>query len=363
MGVALVIFIFGLIILGLSGIRFVPETERWVVEIFGKYLRTFRPGLNWYLPGIMRIRTKIDIRSIKIPLFETMVKIDFKDGSAVPKGAAAIVRVKDPDKPYGPAGRLGREMTGIERIIYEVENWKELVRDLLENTFRSYFSTLTINEGMNEAKAGYEWKNKLPENERDRLEETLASWGLELMQATVMDFDLEPEIVRARGQIHIEERRAEASKAIARRQAIEWIKVILEMMAQARGKKVEEIEVEIDANLDLRREFLDYAKELNLRLEEAERGAFLDIRTQNPLADLIALWQRMPMGRPEGGPENKGRESIMLKETSSKTPIGETLRRAREDEIRRLEEEIAKESDKMKKRNLEYRLRRIKESI
>lgn len=93
-----------LVVWVLSGIRYVPQGERWPVELFGRYCWTLTPGLKWYLPGTMRIRAKIDVRDQKIPLFESPIKIDFQDGSAIPKGAEAIVRVKSPDERYGPPG-------------------------------------------------------------------------------------------------------------------------------------------------------------------------------------------------------------------------------------------------------------------
>lgn len=127
-------------------------------------------------------------------------------------------------------------MTGVERAVYETAEVKELIKDLLENVLRSYLNGLTIDDGITRRGAGFDFNNQLPEKERERIKDALLEWGYELKQITVMDFDLEAEVVRARGQVHIEKRKAEAAEAVAQRQAIEWIEVIVEMMARAREK-------------------------------------------------------------------------------------------------------------------------------
>ena len=44
-----------------SGIQIVPQTREYVVERFGKYTKTLRTGLNFIVPVIDKVSSKVDI--------------------------------------------------------------------------------------------------------------------------------------------------------------------------------------------------------------------------------------------------------------------------------------------------------------
>jgi len=267
------------VIWSLTGFRSVSQQERWVIEIFGRYLWTLKPGLKWILPGVMRIRARVDIREQTIPLFETPIKIDFRDGSVIPKGAEVFVRVVKPDTPYLKGKDKGK-YTGVYRTVYMVRDWRIATRELIENAARTGLNHYTIDEGIIEGKAGYDLSTPdpdsgLPNHELKRIREVLEGWGLELCRITIQDFDLPPDLVKARGEVQISKRKAEAADFVVKRQAKEWVGMVLEAMAQSRGKSVGEIQKEINAVPELKREFLNYTKMINLRLEEADRDALI----------------------------------------------------------------------------------------
>ncbi len=61
-----------------SGVRFVPEAERHVVERFYAFHRILHPGIRWTVPIVDTIRDRISVRErvIDIPQQETLTKDD-----------------------------------------------------------------------------------------------------------------------------------------------------------------------------------------------------------------------------------------------------------------------------------------------
>lgn len=286
------------IALALSGIRIVRQQERWIIELFGRYHRTLQSGLNWICPWIMRVRAKVPIWELMLPLFEQPIKIDFRDGSAVPKGAKVFVQVKNPDAPYPPVGKLGREMTGVERAIYEIQNWRIATQELMENALRSYLNGLTIDEGITMGRAGYDLKNSLPNDEVDRISAVLAGWGFEFPRITVQDFDLSEELLRARETVQIRQREAEAAQYVRQRRAQETMGALIQMMAESTGKSPQEVQTEVENDPALKARLRAYGEELIARRMSLDEKALIDIRTagggdlEQVLLRLIAALKR-----------------------------------------------------------------------
>lgn len=289
----------------LSGIKIVRQQERCIIELFGRYYKTLRSGLNWIFPWIMRVRAVVPTWELPLFLFEQSPKIDFKDGSAVPKGAVVFVKMKNPDTGYGDTD--GEKETGAYRAIYEIANWRVAIRDLVENALRSYLNGLTIDEAITMARAGYDLvtadpDSGLPNHQIERIKGVLSGWGFELMRITITDFDLEPELVNARDIVHIRQRAAVAARFVAQQRAEESVGALIEMLAISRGRTAEEIRKEIDKDKELKKEFLAIAKDLITRRMAIDGQSFVDIRVEGTeglektILDLLAVGKRMPKG-------------------------------------------------------------------
>jgi hypothetical protein len=130
----------------------------------------------------------------------------------------------------------------------------------------------------------------------------------------IKEIRLPEELEKSLPVVDQERVKAEAANFVSKRQAIEWVGMVLESFAQAKGKKVKEIQKEIESDKSLQREFLDYIKDVNIRLEEAERGSLVDIRVngaqglEKALLELIAAWKRIPTEKKK--PEKKEEKRI-----------------------------------------------------
>ncbi len=143
----------------------VPEEERWLIEGFGKYYRTAGPGLIWLCPLLDKAKAYISVWTQKYRLFEKTIKIDFIDGSAVPKEAYVYVQadMENTKRDRGPEGAP-------YKMVYGVEDIKGAVVSLIENAVRSHLNSLTIDQGLTGGRGGYNIAEKLPPNDKNGIE-------------------------------------------------------------------------------------------------------------------------------------------------------------------------------------------------
>lgn len=266
---------------GIASIRRLEEPEIWVIQRFGKFFETTdKAGLR-FIPRIFReIRAIIDGWEQVIELFKEKAFIDFREGgTAAPQEAAAGVKVVDGQK-----------------AIYEVANWRISAQKLLESAVRNYLNTLTTDEAL--ALSGANLADII--NERTAKESTktvkqdLARWGLELLTLTIKDFEMGPETASARREVMERKKEKEASVHTAERRAEETMGTLIQMLANARGKKPEEIRGEIEGDAKLYKEFQEFAKNMTAEQVEIAAKAYQRIKVEAPdaLSGLIALFKQ-----------------------------------------------------------------------
>jgi regulator of protease activity HflC (stomatin/prohibitin superfamily) len=272
-----------------------------LIEVFGKYSHTFKPGLNFLFPGIEKVRAAISVWEQTIPLFTSPIKIDFTDGSATPKGAEVFVKIKNPDLPYLACD--GKTETGVYRAIYEIGNWREAVRALVENAIRSHLNGMTIDEGITLKGAGFDLKSKLPPEEVVRIEGDLDGWGLELLRVTITDFDLDPEIIKARGDVQVHLREAQASEFKRQEIARGTMGAFVQMIAEATGKKFEKVQEEISSDPEMKERLLKFSEDLIIRRMSIDGKSLNDVRVSGG-GDLEQILLRLFTAL-KGKPEEK----------------------------------------------------------
>jgi mRNA-degrading endonuclease RelE of RelBE toxin-antitoxin system len=123
------------------------------------------------------------------------IKIDFQDGSAIPKSVEGFIKIRNPDTLYlsEEENRLNKEKnksneetkkakTGVYRSVYYVDNWRTKIIEVLENAVRSYLATLTIDEALPKRRGGYNLldENRIPKEETQIIRNTIEGYGLEL---------------------------------------------------------------------------------------------------------------------------------------------------------------------------------------
>ncbi|WP_435284873.1 SPFH domain-containing protein [Streptomyces sp. NBC_00063] len=94
----------------------VPEGSACVVERFGRYHRTLKPGLNVIIPLVDLVRSRLDLREQTIPFPVRVVAA--RDGANFPVELVVQYRVSDPEKAtYGVSSYI----QALERhTLYEI---------------------------------------------------------------------------------------------------------------------------------------------------------------------------------------------------------------------------------------------------
>lgn len=296
-----------IILYALPGFKAVPEDERFVVELFGRFSQILTPGLKWIWPWFQSVRASVPTSIQEIMLFDPPIKIDFSDGSAIPQGAVAQVQLKlNNDEPYSIAG--DEERHPAYRAIYLVSNWRNRTREVLENAVRSQLNAITLNEGLVKNGPGIKLHERVGGEEAlVTISGTLEQIGIELTQITIKDFDLEPALIAARGAIQVAARNLEAQRLNAQALAQQSVGVLLSMLSIITGKTPETVSQEINRNSKLKKELMAFATDMASRQTSLQRDALTDIRVegadglQTALLQAIALLQRGNNGEDKKG--------------------------------------------------------------
>ena len=308
-----------LVLLVFVELHVVQQHQRFVIERFGSYNRTQRPGLRFMIRFVEQVRAVVPVWEMTLPLFEQAIKIDFQDGSATPKNGEAFIQISRPDERYDPNGALGRPMTGVERAVYQIANWRTAIRDVLENALRTYLNSLTINEAITQRRGGYDViGNGLAQQdaaEAQAIREKLATWGFELHRTTIQDFDLEPELVRARGQVQVAQRKAEAAVFERRTRAQGTIGALVQMMAEATNQTYESVQAQIVADPKLQAEMRALATDLVTRQMSIDGKALQDVRIAGG-GDLTQTFAALAALFGQGGNRGQGNQQIQQDQQS-----------------------------------------------
>lgn len=218
--------------------RTVPQKQEWVIEIFGRYYKTWEAGLHFLIPGIMTVRGKITVDSTKIiKLFmRGDDQLDFKDDSAE---LTVEIRAKttESEKPTYQVIFTDDEIKTIEADEEKKgntllpEDWMYLTRIRVESAMRGICGQVNIDSaiesissehdlGENDAEATTEDKN-ITQRAQDISNEVLEDYGIIIEEVLITNLKLSKETEAARREIHIEAKGVDKRKQILKQKEVE----------------------------------------------------------------------------------------------------------------------------------------------
>ena len=187
-----------------SGIQIVPQTREYVVERFGKYTKTLRTGLNFIVPVIDKVSSKVDI--LETQLEELRISVVTKDNVEVDLISAVFYRV-----------------TNAEKSVYRIDNVANAIEQTSKSIIRSEGGKLDLD-------ALQSSRDSMNIQVYEQLKKAAEIWGIEVTRAEILDVQLDEETKEAQMQQLNAERKRRAT------------------VAEAEGQK-ETIELNADANL------------------------------------------------------------------------------------------------------------------
>jgi regulator of protease activity HflC (stomatin/prohibitin superfamily) len=217
---ALILVIALLLVIG--GVKIVPQSKIYVVERFGRFDSTLKPGLNLIIPGLQRVAHKISI--LERPLPAANISVITRDNVQVHLSISVFYRVTEPEK-----------------AVYRIENVDNAIAVTTSAIIRAACGELEFDD----VQSKREFVNKKIQHE---LAEATRIWGIEITRTEILDVIVD-EVIRKQMQQQMSadrERRAAVLKAEGEKSAAQLLADGLYYTAQKQADAVR-VRAEADA--------------------------------------------------------------------------------------------------------------------
>jgi regulator of protease activity HflC (stomatin/prohibitin superfamily) len=183
------------VLIAWRGIKIVPQSQEYVIEQFGKYTRTLKPGLNFITPIIHYVSHKVSI--LERQLSPLNILVITKDNVQIHLDTAIFFRITDAAK-----------------SVYRIHDVDKAVDTTVMSVVRATGGQMEFDEVQSKRDI---FNHKI----QDALVETCSVWGIEITRTEVLDVRVDDSTRGAmQQQLNSErERRASVTKAEGDRQA------------------------------------------------------------------------------------------------------------------------------------------------
>lgn len=194
---ALIILAVVLLLAVRSAVRIVPQSEKYVVERFGRLRAVLGPGINLIVPFFDRVAHRISILERQLP--STRQDAITADNVLVQVETSVFYRITEPEK-----------------TVYRIRDIDAAISTTVAGIVRSEIGTMELDQVQSN-------RARLIERIREALANVVDDWGIEVTRAEILDVNLD-EATRAAmlQQLNAERaRRAQVTEAEGKRRAVE----------------------------------------------------------------------------------------------------------------------------------------------
>lgn len=195
--IAALILGFFFLVLILLGIKIVPQSEVYVIERFGRYVRTLSPGLSIIMPLVDRVAHKVVI--LERQLGDVEISVFTKDNVEVTLQTTVFFRILD-----------------AEKTVYRIRNIQSALQTATASIVRSAAGKLELDELQSSREA---MNVEIAEN----LHSAAEVWGIEITRTEIIDVIVDDATKEAqRQQLNADrKRRATIAEAEGERRSVE----------------------------------------------------------------------------------------------------------------------------------------------
>lgn len=180
-----------------SAVRIVPQSEKYVVERFGRLRAVLGPGINFIVPFLDRVRHKVSVLERQLPT--TRQDAITADNVLLNVETSVFYRILEPEK-----------------TVYRIRDVDAAIATTVAGIVRSEIGQMELDQ----VQAN---RAQLIERIRESLANIVDDWGIEVTRAEILDVNLD-EATRAAmlQQLNAERaRRAQVTEAEGKRRAVE----------------------------------------------------------------------------------------------------------------------------------------------
>ncbi|MDB0060378.1 SPFH/Band 7/PHB domain protein [Planktomarina sp.] len=220
-GFYLVLAAFLLVVI-FTGVRIVPQSEKHVVERFGRLKSVLGPGINFIVPFLDRIRHKVSVLERQLPTNSqdaitsdnVLVKVDTSVFYRITEPAKTVYRIRDVD------GAISTTVAGI---------------------VRAQIGQMELDEVQSN-------RSQLIDAIKTSIEVAVNEWGVEVTRAELLDVNLDQATRDAMlQQLNAERaRRAQVTEAEGTKRAVE-LNADAELYAAEQGAKARRVQADAEA--------------------------------------------------------------------------------------------------------------------
>ena len=198
------------------GVRIVPQSEKHVVERFGRLRAVLGPGINFIVPFLDRVAHKISVLERQLP--NAMQDAITADNVLVKVETSVFYRITEPEK-----------------TVYRIRDVDAAIATTVAGIVRSEIGKMELDQVQSN-------RAQLIEKVREQVAAMVDDWGIEVTRAEILDVNLDDATRAAMlQQLNAERaRRAQVTEAEGKKRAVE-LNADAELYAaeqQAKAKRV-----------------------------------------------------------------------------------------------------------------------------
>ncbi|TNF20496.1 MAG: SPFH/Band 7/PHB domain protein [Rhodobacteraceae bacterium] len=211
-----------LILVVLRGVKIVPQSEKYVVERFGRLHAVLGPGINFIVPFLDRVAHRISILERQLPTHSQDAITS--DNVLVQVDTSVFYRIIEPEK-----------------TVYRIRDIDAAIETTVAGIVRAEIGKMELDHVQSNRSA-------LITTIKESVEDAVDNWGIEVTRAEILDVNLDQATREAMlQQLNAErERRAQVTKAEGAKRAVE-LNADAELYAAEQTAKARRIQADAEA--------------------------------------------------------------------------------------------------------------------
>lgn len=204
------------------GVRIVPQSEKHVVERFGRLRSVLGPGINFIVPFLDRVAHKVSILERQLP--DATQDAITSDNVLVQVQTSVFYRVLAPEK-----------------TVYRIRDVDAAIATTVAGIVRSGIGTMELDEVQSN-------RQQLISRIKEQVEAAVDDWGIEVTRAEILDVNLDQATRDAMlQQLNAERaRRAQVTEAEGQRRAVE-LNADAELYAAEKAAEARRVQADAEA--------------------------------------------------------------------------------------------------------------------